>query len=381
MELTPVMLVITAVLCVGAVLLWIQTYRAPENVPIRFFALSITLLAVGSVLRNAPGGSLIPVLPNNLLNIVNAFVQLSFFVSVQLGRPGIRRIRWELAAAVLASALVVAAYLSAPADLRPVINDTARFGDRTPVYLFSAPALAYLVYAAGSIAYRIRRILPVVTRRVLRISLVVIAVGAVLQVLGGVIALVTSTLRYTVGLGTVPVDVRPITGALVVTGFLALVVGAIVPLVDGVIREVPRIRAQRAALRTLEPLWRELHTEFPELALKMRSPGPGRALYRRVVEIRDGLVLLGPYLDAAVAREAAERERGAGGSADEVAVSVQATLVRDALRARRAGEQPPAEVVRLEQETASGGGTVDWRDDADTLVRLARRFDAAAVPG
>lgn len=372
--------VVPAVLCVGAVLLWIQTYRAPENVPIRFFAVSITLLAAASVLRNAPGGSLIPVLPNNLLNIANAFVQVCFFVSVQLGRPGIRRIRWELLVALLAAAAAVAAYLAAPAAIRNVINDNARFGDRTVAFLFSFPITAYLVYAAGSIAYRIRRILPIVTRRVLRVSLVIIAAGACLQVLGGLIQGGSALLRYTGGLATVPVDLRPVVGTLVVIGFFALVVGAIVPLVDGVIREVPRIRAQRRAARTLEPLWRELHTEFPELSLKLRSPGPGRALYRRVVEIRDGLVLLSPYFGSAVARDAAERGRRAGESDDEVAVAVQAALVRDALRARRSGHGPPAEVVRLEQQTVPDGGAGDWRDDADTLVRLARRFEESAVP-
>ncbi|MDN5914172.1 MAG: hypothetical protein L0I76_03525 [Pseudonocardia sp.] len=369
---------VTVVLCIGAVLLWGQTYRAPENVPIRFFAASITLLAVSSVLR---GASLVPVLPNNLLNIANAFIQLSFFVSVQLGRPGARRIRWELVAAVVASAVAVAAYLTAPAAVRPVINDNVRHGDATAAFLFSVAVLGYLVYAAGSIAYRIRRVLPIATRRVLRISLLIIAVGACSQTLGGAAQVVATVVRYTAGAGTLPADLGPVVGTLVVTGFLALVVGAIVPLVDGVIREVPRIRAQRRTARTLEPLWRALHAEFPELSLELRSPGPGRALYRRVVEIRDGLVLLGPHFDSAVAQRATARGRRAGESPYEVAVSVQAALVRDALRARRAGEEPPHDVVRLERDAEPGDHTGDWRDDADTLVRLARRFDESPVPG
>lgn len=371
------MLVVTAALCVGAVLLWVQTYRAPENIPIRFFAASITLLAVSSVLRNAPGGSLLPVLANNLLNVANAFIQLAFFVSIHLGRLGIRRIRWELLAAVLVCAMAIGAYLVAPADLRPVINNSLGYGDRTLVLVFGVAVTGYLTYAAGSFIYRIRRVLPTVARPVLRISLLIFAAGACLQVLGGSAQLFSTVLRYVAGPQVLSTDLRPVIGILVVLGFFSLVVGAIVPLVDGVFREIPQIRRQRRLNHTLEPLWRALHEEFPELSLELRSPGPGRTLYRRVVEIRDGLVLLSPHFDPSVAEQAERRSREVSEEPAERAVSVQAALVDDALRARRSGRAPAQRPVRLPHEDTAG----DWRDDADALVRLARRFTPTSAPG
>ncbi|WP_049716143.1 MAB_1171c family putative transporter [Streptomyces caatingaensis] len=61
----------------------------------------------------------------------------------------------------------------------------------------------------------------------------------------------------------------------------------------------PALRHRRWCRRTyraLGPLWSALHRAFPETAL----PGPRRplrfALYRRVIEIHDGLLLLRPHL-------------------------------------------------------------------------------------
>ncbi|WBO68679.1 MAB_1171c family putative transporter [Streptomyces camelliae] len=65
------------------------------------------------------------------------------------------------------------------------------------------------------------------------------------------------------------------------------------------------LRAYRS-YRDLEPLWAALHAQFPEIALPLAEPG-GRlplwqaefALYRRIIEIRDGQLALRPYADPA----------------------------------------------------------------------------------
>ncbi|TCK20862.1 MAB_1171c family putative transporter [Pseudonocardia endophytica] len=374
MNLPPVALVvlvaITAMLWVGTVLLWVQAYRAPENVPVRILAVCITLLAVTAVLR---GGPFLSPLVNNVLGVMTAAIQICFFVSVHRGRAGTRRIRGELAVAVAVCVLAAAVTLVVPASLRPQLTDATPAAGGTAALLFSIPILVYLGYAAAAIVVWILKILPGVARRVLRISLWIVAAGAVLQVAGGGIRVASLLLRYAVR--PVPeallVRMELLVGLLVSLGFLTLALGAIVPLVDGVIREIPRMRAQRRANRTLEPLWQALHAEFPELQLELRSPGPGRALYRRVVEIRDGLVLLSPHFDPEVADAADRRSDEIGEDPDERQAAVQAAVVRGALDARRTGRQAPAEPVRL-----GGGQAQDWEDDAASLMRLARRFAA-----
>lgn len=379
MNLPPVALVvlvaITALLWVGAVLLWVQTYRAPENVPVRILAVCITLLAVTAVLRGADGGAFLSPLANNVLGVMTAAIQICFFVSVHRGRAGVRRVRGELGVAVGVCLVAGAVTLATPPPLRPVLTDAAPGAGGTAALLFSVPILVYLGYAAAAIVVWVARVLPAVARRVLRISLWIVAAGAVLQVAGGALRLVSLLLRHAVvpAPGGLLRQLELLVGLLVSLGFLTLALGAIVPLVDGAVREVPRVRAQRRANRTLEPLWRALHTEFPELALELRSPGPGRALYRRVVEIRDGLVLLSPHFDAGIAEREGRRGGAADEDADERRAAVEAALVRDALQARRAGLPASRRPVRLGPADAPDA-PLDWEDDAASLMRLARRF-------
>lgn len=384
MSLPPVALVvlvaITAMLWVGTALLWVQAYRAPENVPVRILAVCITLLAVTAVLRGADGGGFLSPLADNVLGVMTAAIQICFFVSVHRGRSGTRRIRAELGVAAGVCALAAVVMLAVPAALRPGLTDPAASAGGVAALLFSVPILAYLGYAAGAVVVWIVRLVPGVARRVLRVSMGIVAAGAVLQVAGAAIRLASLAVRHTADPAPDGVLRRLdlLVGLLVSVGFLTLALGAIVPLVDGAIREAPRVRAQRRANRALEPLWRALHAEFPELALELRSPGPGRALYRRVVEIRDGLVLLSPHFDAEVADRADRRSSVAGDAADERRAAVEAALVHEALRARRAGRPTPREQARLGRPEAPDAPR-DWEDDAASLMRLARRF--AGTPG
>ncbi len=379
MNLPPVALVvlvlITALLWLGAVLLWAQTYRAPENVPVRILAVCITLLAVTAVLRGADGGAFLSPLANNVLGVMTAAIQICFFVSVHRGRAGTRRIRGELAVAAGVCVLAAAVTVVVPGERRLLLTDPAPSAGGTAALLFSVPILLYLGYAAGAIVVWVTRVLPGVVRRVLRVSLWVVAVGAVLQVAGGALRIASLLLRHAVEPAPEGLlrHLELLVGLLVSLGFLTLALGAIVPLVDGAIREVPRIRAQRRASRTLEPLWAALHAEFPELALELRSPGPGRALYRRVVEIRDGLVLLSPHFDAGVAEREGRRSSGAGEDDEDRRAAVEAALVRGALDSRRAGRPASRRPVRLGPADAPDA-PLDWEDDAASLMRLARRF-------
>jgi hypothetical protein len=108
-----------------------------------------------------------------------------------------------------------------------------------------------------------------------------------------------------------------------------------------------------------------MNQAFPQLALGRLPATSWRArlgtgsthyrFYRRVVEIRDGLVLLGPYYDAAAAGRA-------GTDPPEVH---WARMIRAALRAKEAGSPAP------EADPVLVPGGDDLESDARLLAGIA----------
>lgn len=125
----------------------------------------------------------------------------------------------------------------------------------------------------------------------------------------------------------------------------------------------------------LTPLWTALHTAFPENALHpapsggwrdwpaWRGPlGAHRRYYRRVVECRDGLVRLSPYL-------APLTEAGPVGG---LPPDVVAGHLRRALREYSAGVPAPSGAVAI---ALPRGDSLD--DDVHQLLLLSDALGAA----
>lgn len=95
---------------------------------------------------------------------------------------------------------------------------------------------------------------------------------------------------------------------------------------------------------------------------------------RRAVEIRDGIVALGPYLDADVAALAERHARAAALPPDEAIVAINAAVVAVAIRAYPTG-------LRAERRTnlplTTGGD--DIAGEIAYLARLARAFRYSPV--
>ena len=122
----------------------------------------------------------------------------------------------------------------------------------------------------------------------------------------------------------------------------------------------------RKRCRALYPIWRPLVRAFPAIALNGEVGSYADRLgvvrmrqkyYRRVIECRDGLVHLSPYV--------AEPSDNAG----PYTMQVQATMVRAALERRYRGDAPTGRVVTL-----AAPASPDGEDDAVQLLRLARAF-------
>ncbi|HEY3710593.1 MAG TPA: MAB_1171c family putative transporter [Amycolatopsis sp.] len=137
--------------------------------------------------------------------------------------------------------------------------------------------------------------------------------------------------------------------------------------------------------RRLRPLWTALYRADPAIALDPPA-GPRRLvpwglrmrLYRRVIEIRDGLLALQPYRDPAVAVAARESGATAGLRGRRLDAAVEAAAVVAALRARADGVVPDAEASAAGESTATPGGD-DLDSDTAFLGEVAVAYRRSAV--
>jgi hypothetical protein len=96
----------------------------------------------------------------------------------------------------------------------------------------------------------------------------------------------------------------------------------------------------------LYPLWRDLYQATPAIALHPRTRSMtdlNYRLYRRVIEIRDGLLALRSYRDPEVRRRALQSGKAAGLTGDELHVVVAAAQLKAALNAKAKGRVVPTD--------------------------------------
>lgn len=151
---------------------------------------------------------------------------------------------------------------------------------------------------------------------------------------------------------------------------------------------VSRIRRLRAYVR-LAPLWAALNLHDPSIALDQgskardgRAAGRWRAavrvlkdpdyyIARRIIEIRDGLLALRPYLDHTVTERARNHFRQCGLDGDELDAAVTAAQIHSLL------DSSPTTVRRPSAPSpAPGNAPADLDGELAWLVKLAQAVTA-----
>lgn len=349
---------ITAVLAFGALafctaLGWklFQLQRAPEHRPTWALTavLGCTLLAylfqapgVHEALDGLVGRGWAKFIENVLLMTGSCALMLFFLFSA----TGSRRVRWrtwrEVAVLGVAVASLVAAVLSTPVAERGR-NLSEADVSITGVAAFYLVAGAYLIYALA-------RTLVLVTRYAaeaepwLRLGLRMAAIGLAGMVIGSVGRSVVLLVRYA-GLAISPL-VNVVASTLVALGILLFLAGVSYPGLRSRLSALKLWRLRRRTYHELRALWRVLHEAFPQTALdrapsnrwrdRIRLRQVHRRYYRRVIEIRDGLVQISPYLPA------------------EPNGELYADTLRAALDARSAGAEAPARARLVAGPAAEG---------------------------
>ncbi len=297
---------------------------------------------------------------NNALLACGLCALVIFFLGSALGPRRYRRVAAELAPLTAAIALMIVATALTPPELRGLPLGPSTVHD-TGIAVFYLGAGLYLIYGLLACTAWIVRYQRVADRN-LRIGLLLSAIGMGSAAIGSIFRALYIVVAWAFG---------PVVKILLLLGVPFVIVGGMLFLA-GV--TYPGLRARLAALRrrrqhrrehqALAPLWTVLVEAFPSIVL--RSPprrgdrlsprGIHRVHYRRVIEIRDGLVQLSPYLDAGFG-EVVATDPGAAAAA-----------LKAALRRHAAGEVSDG---RAKQVLPAGA------DDLESDVRPLLALSAA----
>jgi uncharacterized protein DUF6545 len=304
-----------------------------------------------------------PILPQ-LLGVVMGYLLLRF-AALLSGRGYLRRPAALTVAALVA--LVILADLSGGIDTAaPALNGNLP-GTAVAYWVLMEVFLGAALLTVAPLFWRVARDAPA---GLPRLGLRAIAVG---QVVVALYAVDKAALIVAHRLGA-PVDftaIEPVATAVQAVGTLLAVGGALVP-------ATRRTRSAAGAYRSLlvlRPLWKAMHDAFPEVILFT----PRRAvielagvddvhlrLYRRVIEIRDGMLALRPYLTSP-------------GVAGDPAVA-EATAIALALRRRAAGEPPADHDEGWAPVGPEMADEVAWLSRVSTAYRRLPVTPAAAAP-
>lgn len=243
--------------------------------------------------------------------------------------------------------------------------------------LFTGYAL-WCVFGLGAVlVFHLRQAGPGLLRFCLRLAVAAVAAGMMWT------AWSLDDIRAALVTGTQDGGEDGLSNLLGMLCVLPAVAGATAPLWSS--RLAPPLRWWRAYRRhrALEPLWSALHAQFPEIALAPHVRWHGFlpwhaefALYRRIIEIRDGQLALRPYLEpvpeAKVAEPSIATAQCLPAAAEHEAAALAAALANHRLGRRRVTERDNGPALR--QVPATVDGEAVW------LVHVARALAAGQPP-
>ncbi|MER5458576.1 MAB_1171c family putative transporter [Micromonospora sp. NPDC002389] len=281
----------------------------------------------------------------------------------QRARRSMRR-RW-LFFAVVATVMVTMFWAADFPESEPM-HFAERYGDMPQVIVYM---LAFLAYLGVSVVDILRMSLGYARFAGTRLKVVMRLLSAGAFFGAAFVAHKALFLAWKLA-GTTPAWSEPLASQSLVTLSVVLICSSFVlstvwKTVDG-LRAWPR---RRALYRDLHPLWHLLYRAVPSIALHPprrpeRNPwwvwGVGQRLYRRCVEIGDGLQAVGPP-DPRVVAQARRRAAEAGGDEARVTAVGEAAGILDAVqryaRGQVAGstvepgvEQPSGEIAHADVE-------------------------------
>lgn len=295
--------------------------------------------------------------------------------------------RWKIRRRISALAGTLA-FLLMFFVLAPVHKEASdfwgRYGSAPFVLPYRLVFVGYLGWALVTVVRLSWRYAGITDHPATALGLRVVVLGAIVS-LGYCLHEGLRVIASAFGLANPLLDSNTVTQALVAGGVGLLAVGATMP-AWGPRARIPElvawVRCYRAHQR-LYGLWRDLYEAIPSIAL---FPPPSSRLddmltvrdlqfrlYRRVVEIRDGILALRPYCDPDAPASALKRCQAAGVDG-ETEIVVEAASLAVALDARRSGR--PGDPRAAPTSSVAGA---DLSSEVLVLERLARCYARSPI--
>ncbi|WP_223840504.1 MAB_1171c family putative transporter [Saccharopolyspora pogona] len=361
--LIPNLLMWTAA-AIGAAWKVSQLWRVPDDRGLRVVTTCTVLVFAALTAQLAAN---IPALgPQSPKLIQNVFLTVFFALLLVLlqsaGQPATRSAVGyrEIALALLASAGLIAAFaLTAPADRGASYEEANGEAGVLAFYFIGNLYMAYATARGARLAWRVAD--HTVSRA--RLSLRIAAGGLVVCCGGTHLPRVIATAGlFTTGHPVLP-RTEVWTTPLLAAGITVFFAGLAYPGIRTGWAKTRLWFEQRRHHRQLRPLWSTLAAQFPHIVLfPPRSPlhdawNPRQMrlrYYRRIVECRDGLVLLSPYMESLD---------------DPASPAHQATQIWEAIKRRESNAAQVSAASVIAPPTESGMDA-----DVNVLLALAREL-------
>ncbi|MGW1071876.1 MAB_1171c family putative transporter [Streptomyces sp. NPDC002537] len=361
----------------GIVALWtVAVVRAPQGVrhreqrPLWFaivmiaLAMSMHLEPVTAVLSRLIADAHWIDLSTHLFSIVDAAAVL-WFIFGAAGRE--RRTAPVFGAALAVMVALVLLDLTGPAHTRNQIAPSRDVPGVPEAYWWVFFAFHLVAdTTCGLVCWSYGR--GTGTPRLLRYGLRLFGTGILLASLLWVLKLFYLRTRSTV---FAPLF-SPVTG--VEAAFMA--VGAALP----VLARIRNHLRDRRQYRGLDRLWQDLTATTPDVVLRPGNRLGAAAvplqllLYRRVIEIRDAMIVLRNYVSPATLGTVRAHVAGQEVPGHLVDAHVTACWLAAALHAKRSGRAPQAQTANL-----AGPGAQDLTEEIGSLLRVAAAYRSPAV--
>ena len=160
--------------------------------------------------------------------------------------------------------------------------------------------------------------------------------------------------------------------------------GAALPVLGEVAAAAWRFWRYVRLLRVIGPLWERMRSTFPQIVLpeygaRGRRLDPAFGLYRRVIEIGDGRMMLRPYMRPEVSAAAAMAAARFGLRGDELRATVEAMEIVAALRALRAACCYDPQGYDPKPPQHADAKVPDLHAEAAWLVKVARAYATSPI--
>lgn len=294
------------------------------------------------------------------------FCALICYLQSALRPDGLFRWGWtEVGLAAAVSAALAAAYL---ASARSSPWSYTSGPASPPLLIFFLVGNVYMGYACvrgANLAWTARSSVRPAVSNSLRIAAAGLMINAIFVHL---VRTVSTSSRLAFDGSVVPTLVDDLSQVALTLGIVVFSLGVLYPGARTVVIKSRLWLRDRQRYLALHPLWTRLVRGFPAIALD-RPRGRLKEqftltrmrmrYYRRLIECRDGLLQVSPYMEEPDTTE--DRP---------YSIAEQAAMVLDALERRNRGELPHGGAVAV-----AAPATVDMEDDALQLLRLSRAIE------